>query len=287
MNQVIEKIEQSEEELRKIVREKYSEIALAPREKNSSSCCGSGGCSSEVASIFNEDYSSLEGYNEDADLGLGCGIPTQFANIKSGDVIVDLGSGAGNDAFVARSIVGENGKVIGIDMTEAMIAKARINNDKLGFNNVEFRLGEIEKLPVGSNTVDVVLSNCVLNLVPNKEKAFSQIHRILKPGGHFCISDIVLVGELPANLRKVAEMYAGCVSGALQKEEYMKIVQNAGFQNVSVKKDKQITIPKDILSEYLSNEEIESFYQSKAEIRSITVYAEKEGQSCCSGNSCC
>jgi ubiquinone/menaquinone biosynthesis C-methylase UbiE len=237
--------------------------------------------------IFSEDYSRLSGYNQDADLGLGCGIPTEFANIKISDVVIDLGSGAGNDAFVARSIVGEKGKVIGIDMTEAMIERARENNDKLGFNNVEFRLGEIEKIPMASNKANVIVSNCVLNLVPNKEKAFSEIYRILKNEGHFCISDIVLIGEIPEKLKKVAEMYAGCVSGAIQKEEYLSIIKNAGFSNINIKKEKKVIIPESILSEYLSKEEMKEFSDSKFEIKSITVYAEKKAEASCCGPGCC
>ncbi|HMZ66954.1 MAG TPA: arsenite methyltransferase, partial [Leptospiraceae bacterium] len=227
-------------------------------------------------------------YNKEADLGLGCGIPTQFANIQEGNIVIDLGSGAGNDAFVVRSIVGEKGKVLGIDMTEAMIEKARMNNENLGFNNVEFRLGEIEKIPSTSNVADVVVSNCVLNLVPDKAKAFSEIHRVLKNGGHFCISDIVLAGNIPDILRKHADMYAGCVSSAIQKTEYLAHIKNAGFANIEIKKEKVLTIPDDILQEYLTKEELELFKNSKTEIQSITVYAEKHSKkSCCEPNSGC
>ena len=202
----------TEEEVKNLVREKYSEIALQDKATNESSCCGSGGCSTEVYNIMSEDYSTLEGYNADADLGLGCGLPTQFAQIKRGDVVIDLGSGAGNDCFIARAETGESGKVIGIDFTDAMINKARQNADKLGFNNVEFRHGDIDQMPVSDNAADVVVSNCVLNLVPNKDKVFKEIYRVLKPGGHFSISDVVLAGHLPDQLRDYAEMYDGCVS---------------------------------------------------------------------------
>ena len=186
------------ENLKEIVKEKYGSIADQSREQNASSCCGAScGCDTLDASIMAEDYSKLKGYVPDADLGLGCGLPTEFALIKEGDTVVDLGSGAGNDAFVARSIAGANGKVIGIDMTEKMISKARTNAEKLGFNNVEFRLGDIEDMPLSDAIADVVVSNCVLNLVPDKVKAFAEVFRVLKPGGHFSVSDIVLEGDFP------------------------------------------------------------------------------------------
>jgi SAM-dependent methyltransferase len=208
-------------DLKEIVREKYTQIAEQGKDQNASSCCGATGCcgGDEVYNIMADDYSSLEGYNPDADLGLGCGLPTEFAKIKEGDVVIDLGSGAGNDAFVARRFAGEKGKVIGIDFTEAMIRKARENVEKTGYNNVEFRQGDIEDMPVTANKADVIVSNCVLNLVPNKHKVFSEIYRVLKPGGHFSISDIVLEGDIPDKWKHVAELYAGCVSGAIQTSE--------------------------------------------------------------------
>lgn len=273
------------EELKKLVREKYSEIALQDKSTNQSSCCGSGGCSTEVYNIMSDDYSKLKGYNQEADLGLGCGLPTEFAEIKAGNTVVDLGSGAGNDCFVARSIVGENGKVIGIDFTEAMVSKARDNAEKLGFNNVEFRLGDIEQIPMGANRADVVVSNCVLNLVPDKQKAFSEMFRILKPGGHFSVSDVVLSGALPEHLLKAGEMYAGCVSGALQKEDYLSQIKKAGFKKVKIQKEKPIIIPDDILAGYLSEEEIARYKKSGAGIFSVTVYGEKP-ENCC-GPDCC
>src|ERR1035437_9295323 len=220
---------QTQEDVKEMVKQKYSEIALQDKETNAASCCGSGCCSTDVYNIMSEDYNKLEGYNPDADLGLGCGLPTQFAKIKSGDVVIDLGSGAGNDCFVARHECGADGKVIGIDFTEAMISKARANAEKLGFRNVEFRQGDIEKMPVTSNIADVIVSNCVLNLVPDKANVFKEILRVLKPGGHFSISDVVLVGQLPDKLKNAAEMYAGCVSGAIQKEEYLGYIKEMGF----------------------------------------------------------
>jgi SAM-dependent methyltransferase len=238
---------------------------------------------------MSEDYNQLEGYNSEADLGLGCGLPTQFAKIKSGNVVIDLGSGAGNDAFIARHGTGETGKVIGIDFTPAMIEKARNNAEARGLHNVEFRQGDIEKMPVTSNVADVVVTNCVLNLVPNKDEVFKEILRVLKPGGHFSISDIVLVGELPANIKNAAEMYAGCVAGAIQKEEYLELIKSNGFNNITVQKEKVITIPDDILSSYLSEEEITSFKNGGTGIFSVTVYAEKpvaDNAACC-GPDCC
>ncbi len=282
---------ENSEKLKELVRQKYSEIALQDKETNQSSCCGSSCCSTEVYNIMSDDYSTMEGYNPEADLGLGCGLPTQFAQIKKGDTVIDLGSGAGNDCFVARAETGEAGKVIGIDFTPAMIDKARTNAEKLGYNNVEFRQGDIEKMPVTANTADVIVSNCVLNLVPNKEAVFQEIYRVLKPGGHFSISDIVLSGELPESLVKDAEMYAGCVAGAVQKDEYLQFIQSAGFKNVIVQKQKAIVIPDDILRRYLSEDEIESFKSGNTGIFSITVFGEKpaEGNAgCCTpGSGCC
>lgn len=278
----------TETEIKELVKQKYSEIALQDKATNSSSCCGSGCCSSEVYNIMNEDYSTLEGYNPAADLGLGCGLPTQFAQIKPGDIVIDLGSGAGNDCFVARAETGETGKVIGIDFTEAMINKARENAEKLNLHNVEFRQGDIEKMPVSANTADVVVSNCVLNLVPNKTNVFKEIFRVLKPGGHFCISDIVLVGALPQSLQGAAEMYAGCVAGAIQKEEYLGIIEASGFENITLQKQKTIIIPDDILANYLDQQQLIEFKSGKIGIYSITVYGQKpdEAKSCC-GPDCC
>ncbi|KAA8476107.1 methyltransferase family protein [Arcticibacter tournemirensis] len=282
---------ENSEKLKELVRQKYSEIALQDKETNQSSCCGSSCCSTEVYNIMSDEYSTMEGYNPEADLGLGCGLPTQFAQIKKGDTVIDLGSGAGNDCFVARAETGESGKVIGIDFTPAMIEKARTNVEKLGFNNVEFRQGDIEKMPVTANTADVIVSNCVLNLVPNKEAVFQEIYRVLKPGGHFSISDIVLSGELPETLVKDAEMYAGCVAGAVQKEEYLQFINSAGFRNVIVQKQKAIVIPDDILKRYLSENEIESFKSGNTGILSITVFGEKPAEvnsGCCTpGSGCC
>ncbi len=278
----------TDQELKKMVEKRYSEIALQDKEQNESSCCGATCCSTDVYNIMADDYSKLDGYNPDADLGLGCGLPTQFAMIKKGDTVIDLGSGAGNDAFIARHETGEAGRVIGIDFTPAMIDRARQNADTRGFNNVEFRQGDIENIPVSGNVADVIVSNCVLNLVPNKDGVIREIYRVLKPGAHFSISDIVLEGELPNELKEAAEMYAGCIAGAIQKQTYLDLIEKNGFNNIIIQKDKPIIIPNDILNQYLSTEQLATFNQSGAGIRSVTVYAEKpiEKKTCC-GPECC
>lgn len=276
------------ENAKEIVKEKYAQIALQSMESNKSSCCGATGCCGDVDyTIFSEKYDKLEGYNPDADLGLGCGIPTEFAHIKAGDTVIDLGSGAGNDCFVARALVGQAGLVIGIDMTEAMIEKAKVNADKLGYNNVQFRFGDIEKMPVTANKADVVISNCVLNLVPDKEKAFAEIYRVLKPGGHLSISDVVLQGELPEKIQQAAEMYAGCVSGAVQKEQYLQIMSDSKLVNIKIQKEKLIAVPDDILLNYLNVSELAEYKESGVGIYSVTVYAEKPVAGCCSGSIGC
>ncbi|WP_152268249.1 arsenite methyltransferase [Agriterribacter humi] len=280
---------QTQEQLKDIVRQKYSEIALQDKEVNQSSCCGAGGCSTEVYNIMTDDYSQVEGYVPDADLGLGCGLPTQFAKIKEGDTVIDLGSGAGNDCFIARAETGAAGKVIGIDFTPAMIVKAKANAENLGYTNVEFRQGDIDNMPVAADVADVIVSNCVLNLVPDKAKVFKEMYRVLKPGGHFSISDIVLVGELPGNLKKDAEMYAGCVAGAIQKKAYLELIQASGFENMVLQKEKPIVIPADILKNYLNEDEMADFKAGHTGIFSITVYAEKpvEAKDTCCGSGCC
>jgi len=277
---------ETNEQIKEMVKQKYSEIALQDKENNASSCCGAGSCSTEVYNIMSEEYDDLKGYAKDADLGLGCGLPTNFAKIKKGDTVVDLGSGAGNDCFIARAETGEDGRIVGIDFTEAMIEKAKKNAADLGFQNVEFRQGDIENIPMTTNFADVVVSNCVMNLVPDKPKAFAEVYRILKPTGHFSISDIVLAGELPEKIKNAAEMYAGCVASAIQKEDYLNIIKNSGFKNILLQKEKPIIIPDDILKDYLNETEIEQYKNSDTRIYSITVYAEK-GESCCSPESNC
>jgi ubiquinone/menaquinone biosynthesis C-methylase UbiE len=264
----------SDSELKKVVKQKYTEIA----EAETNSGCGCGCSSSKVVdyTIFQDDYSKLEGYVAEADLGLGCGVPTEFAGIKKGDTVVDLGSGAGNDIFVARALTGNEGHLIGIDFTESMIEKAKKNNAKIGFGNVEFKLGEIENIPLNDNSADVVISNCVLNLVPDKRTAFNEINRILKPGAHFCVSDIVIKGSLSPEFKKSAELYAGCVSGAVSQDEYLKIISDAGFVNVEIKQTKNIGLPDDILNKYLSEDEIKRFNEKLEGIFSITVVGYKK-----------
>jgi len=263
------------EELKQIVKEKYGKIAEQNASEKSCSC-GTSCCGPEVDyTVFSEDYSKKEGYNPDADMNLGCGIPTDFAGIKQGDHVLDLGSGAGNDCFVARSLVGEKGKVTGIDMTEQMIRKARENSLKLGYTNVGFISGDIEEMPFGENIFDVVISNCVLNLVPDKSKAFLEIFRVLRNGGHFCVSDVVIRGTLSEKMKKDAEMYAGCVSGASEMNDYMKFIQDAGFIGFEVHKQKEIKLPDTLLSEFNDSDEMNKFLNGQTGIFSITVSAYK------------
>ncbi len=267
----------TENKLKDIVKEKYGKIAFAAKStgccNSSTSCCNN---SSSVEFIMiGDEYKNLNGYVPDADLGLGCGLPTEVAGIKEGDIVLDLGCGAGNDVFIARSVVGEKGKVIGIDMTAEMIEKAKNNNSLTNFDNVEFRLGEIESLPVDDNSIDVVISNCVLNLVPDKEKAFKEILRVLKPGAHFCISDTVLNGELPEEFKKSAELYTGCISGALKKDDYLNIIFKTGFNNVEIVKSKEINLPEEILQKHLSSDELKQFKKNSVGIFSITIKGKK------------
>jgi arsenite methyltransferase len=265
------------EDLKRIVKEKYGEIAKQSDSNVQSSCCGqtSDCCSSVDYTVFSESYENLDGYNREADLNLGCGIPTQYARIKKGDSVLDLGSGAGNDCFVARALVGEEGKVTGIDFTEEMLEKAGQNLIKTGYRNVSFVRGDIEEMPFPDNTFDVVLSNCVLNLVPDKDKAFSEIFRVLHPDGHFCVSDVVIKGYLPEKLRRDAEMYVGCVSGAIDMDEYLEIIRQKGFNNIQINKQKKITLPDELLSNYLTCDELDVFKNGRIGVYSITVSANK------------
>ncbi len=270
------KYDAMKKDVKELVKEKYAQIAKQNKKQNESSCCGSTVCCDTIDyTIFSEDYTSEKGYSKDADLGLGCGLPTGFANISKGDSVLDLGSGAGNDCFVARAIVGDQGEVTGIDFTDEMLQKAISNNEKLGYKNVHFVKGDIEDMPLPNDSYDVVISNCVLNLVPDKQKAFEEIYRVIKPGGHFCISDVVIQGELPEKLKQDAEMYAGCVSGAINKSEYIKTIEDSGFKGIEIHKEKEIEIPNTIMLNYMSLDELRKFKQDKIGIFSITVSAKK------------
>jgi len=285
--------EKENERLKEIVREKYAQIAReAPepgsgpaKRKPSSPCCSAGpspccapAAEPSVSTYYSEDvagikaaYEKLDGHMDEADLGLGCGLPTEHAGLAPGQTVVDLGSGAGNDVFIARSAVGDTGRVIGIDMTPEMIGKARANAERRGFKNVEFRLGDIEALPVDDAAADVVVSNCVLNLVPDKRRAFAEIFRVLKPGGRFCVSDIVIQGELPAKLRGVAELYVGCVAGALAAEAYLGIINETGFRAIDIKAVKKLDLPDDYMLKHIGAEDLAAYRASGAAVLSITV----------------
>lgn len=208
--------------------------------KSSAGCCGIEGCYSAGVPGMSSDYKDVPGHFEDADYGLGCGIPVMVAHLKPGEVVLDLGSGAGNDSFVARSFVGESGRVTGVDFTPEMVLKARENAKKLGYSNVDFIEGDIESIPLGDNYADIVLSNCVLNLVPDKEQAFREIFRVLKPGGRFCISDVVSEEELPEEIRTSPGFIAGCVGGALTRAQYLSCIGKAGFAQVKVHSEKPL-----------------------------------------------
>ncbi len=260
----------TDNELKEMVKEKYTEIAVAFNKK---SCCGSD--KESGYEILKDEYSKVEGYVKEADLKLGCGVPTELAEIKAGDTVVDLGSGAGNDVFIARAIVGEQGKVIGLDFTEEMIKKAIKNNEKFGYHKIEFKLGEIENMPLDNEIADVVISNCVLNLVPDKKKAFSEIYRILKTGAHFCVSDIVLKGKINEEFKKSASLYAGCVSGAIEQDEYLNIIKEAGFRDIEIKRSQSTPLPDSFLEENFSSEEIQSFKDNVRGMFSVTVSGKK------------
>lgn len=251
----------SDDALKAEVRAKYGQIAAAAKP-----CCCSGGAAFDVS----EDYTALDGYVSDADLSLGCGLPTEHAGLRSGDSVLDLGSGAGNDAFIARARVGDEGQVIGVDMTDEMIALARRNARLLGYENVTFRKGEIEALPVEDASVDVIISNCVLNLVPDKVRAFAEMRRVLRPGGRFCVSDIVTTGALPPAVRRAAALYAGCVSGALEQDAYLALLADAGFRDVQVVKERPLDVPDEALAE-AGPGAVAEFRASGTALRSITV----------------
>lgn len=273
-------------QIRELVKSRYAEIANQPAESATGCCDTTSCCGGDPAeAVMADRYDELEGYEPSADLGLGCGLPTAFAKIKKGDFVIDLGSGAGNDVFIAQHETGVTGKVIGIDFTEAMVERAKLNARLRGVDNVEFILGDIEKMPVADNTADVIVSNCVLNLVPDKNSVFQEIYRVLKPGGHFSISDIVLEGDLPGSIQHAAEMYVGCVAGAIRKDAYLDLIRKNKFVQLTVQKEKLISIPDIEWRQYLTEEELKEFKQSGTGIFSITVYAEKPAGCCEPG--CC
>ncbi len=227
------------DDVKTAIREKYGELARA-----GGSCCGpSCGCGTDESAVssilMNDDYATADDAIVAAtDMGLGCGTPTAFAELSEGMTVLDLGSGAGIDVFLAAKAVGPTGAAIGVDMTDDMIARANANKAKLGITNAEFRKGEIEQLPVDSDSVDRIISNCVINLVPDKSRAFGEMYRVLKPGGSFTISDIVSVGQIPEDIRKDLLLWAGCVAGALDKEGYLRTVRNAGFRALHIVAEK-------------------------------------------------
>lgn len=262
-------------DIKTLVRDRYAAAVSA-----GSGCCGpsSCGCGSGPdlgLDMVGDAYAQVEGYVADADLGLGCGLPTRHAAIRPGETVLDLGSGAGIDCFVARREMDGTGRVIGVDMTPEMIARARENAAKLGYDNIEFRLGEIEHLPVEAGTIDLVISNCVLNLVPDKAAAFAEMFRVLKVGGRFCVSDIVSSVALPAPIREAAALHVGCVAGAIAEADYLDLLRRAGFTGVRVVEAKPIPLPDDLLSRYLDARGLETFRTSGTELPSVTVLGTK------------
>ena len=258
-----------EEKIKKIVRTRYAKVANT----NSSCCSPKASCCSAPT---DEQVSKMIGYSEDemnavpegANLGLGCGNPTALASLKEGERVLDLGSGAGFDCFLAAKKVGKTGKVIGVDMTPEMLDKARLNATKGKYTNVEFRLGEIENLPVADNSVDVIISNCVINLAPNKKRVFKEAFRILAPKGRLMVSDIVLLKELPESVQKSAEAYSSCIAGAEVRDKYLDLISKAGFQEVRILQEK--TYPLEfIISEPEAKEAMNSLGMRQEEVKDI------------------
>jgi len=225
-----------EDEIRKVVREGYAEVAKKgnPCCAPANPCCGGTGMARNISKSIGYTDEDLGAVPDGANLGLGCGNPIALASLKGGEVVLDLGSGAGFDCFLAANKVGSKGRVIGVDMTPEMLASARENARKGGYENVEFRLGEIENLPVADNSVDVVISNCVINLSPDKRRVFREAFRALKPGGRLMVSDIVLLKELPEAVRNSMEAYVGCLAGASMKPDYLQVVKDAGFTDIRI-----------------------------------------------------
>ena len=264
-----------EEKIKQIVRETYTRV-VESGEKREDRCGCSTGCCDDISGVsFSLDYGGKDGYFADADFGLGCGLPLEHAAIKKGDRVLDLGSGAGNDCFVAAAAVGPGGGVTGLDFTPLMIKNAEENLARTGFRNISFVAGEIDNMPFHDNSFDVAISNCVINLVPDKKRAFSEIYRVLVEGGHFSISDIVLDGELPAAIVKAAELYAGCVSGAMQKAEYLRIISESGFSDSAVIKERELVLPDELLLKYINFDELQNYRSSGRKILSVTITANK------------
>jgi small redox-active disulfide protein 2 len=267
-------------DLKELVKQSYNDLALASDDKQKCCCnpLAPAAPSKKVYTIMSEDYSQLKGYEPDADLGVGCGLPTQYARIQKGDTVVDLGSGAGNDCFIAREETGETGKVIGIEFAPQMLIKARANAAKRGFTNIEFLEGDIEDMPLPDKTADVVVSNCVLNLLPQKDKIFHEIYRVLKPGGHFCISDVVLNGFFPKEFTNNAAMYAGCIASAIQRDEYLSEIEKANFTEIKVERTKTVEIPDELLREQLDEDLLAKFKVGNVGIYSITVTGKRPSE---------
>jgi SAM-dependent methyltransferase len=265
---------QTEEQIRTLVRERYGAIV-----REGSSCCAPSCCKSTDSlaglDVIGDAYADVAGRVAEADLALGCGVPTRHAALQPGETVLDLGSGAGNDVFIARHEVGPEGHVIGVDMTPEMLAKANANAAKLGYINVEFRLGQIEALPVETDSIDVVISNCVLNLLPDKKPGFTEIFRVLRPGGRFCVSDIVATGVLPKPVRDAAALYVGCVAGALPEAEYVGLLDEAGFAGVRIAETRPIDLPDDVLARHMTADAVAEFRESGVALKSVTVLGVK------------
>lgn len=271
--------------IKKVVREGYARIATqgdsccVPFD----SCCGSPDLAEDISKKIGYTEKELKSVPEGSNLGLGCGNPIALASLKEGETVLDLGAGAGFDCFLAANKVGQKGKVIGVDMTPEMVEKARENMEKGGYENVEFRLGEIENLPVADNSVDAIISNCVINLAPDKRKVFMEAFRVIKPGGRLMVSDIVLLKDLPEEIKNSIEAYVGCVSGAILKDEYIKAIKEAGFQDVEVIHETSFPI-KSITNDPTANDFIEKFNipvgkveEMVSSVQSIKVSAAKPG----------
>jgi len=274
------------EEVRKVVRKGYAQVArsgsscCAPQNP----CCGATNVTADISKKIGYTDEDIQSVPEGANLGLGCGNPVALASLKEGEVILDLGSGAGFDCFLAANSVGKTGKVIGTDMTPEMVEKARENAHKGGYENVEFRLGEIENLPVADNYVDVIISNCVINLSPDKGRVFQEAFRVLKPGGRLMVSDMVLVSELPDSIKNSVAAYIGCLAGAIMQDEYVEAIKAAGFKQVRIVDETSLATdytPEDPIVQALVNDSGISRADLKrlgSSIRSIKVQAVKPGK---------